>query len=696
MLATRLQSARQARFVGREDEKMLFRTALQASEPPFFVLHIYGPGGIGKTSLLQQFAIIAQESGVLSVYLDVRAVEPTPEAVNAALNRSFTGDPEKPLAQCIDPSARYVLLIDTYERLSVLDPWFRDAVLALLPENILVVLAGRTPLSSEWRADPGWQAVTRSIALRNLDPDESRAYLRRRDVPDIQMNAVLRFTHGHPLALSLVADVFAQRQDTAFTAEVAPPDVVRTLLAQFIQKVNDPLQQAALEVCPLLRLTTEPLLCRLLNIDDARSLFEWLQSLSFMEFGSEGLFPHDLAREALLADLRWRNPEGYAELHRRARAYYVGLLNESSGIAQQRILADLIFLHRDNPVIQGMYEWKVDGSFIADRLFNEDIPILRGYVHTHEGEESARIAEYWMRRQPEAVLLIRDRSRTPLGFVMMLDLMQVTTKDRLEDPVADKMLNYMDTKPPVRSGETATLFRYWMVGDSYQDVSPIQSMIFIHFVRHFISKQGLTHTFMTCADPDFWAPGFAYSEIKRMESLDFEIGGHTYGVYAHDWRIMPPAAWLELLGERELTTFTPGIAPAPVEQLFVLSEVEFASAVQSALKDYTRPEALRGSPLLRSRLVIDKAGIGAAESTRITTLRTLLKNAADTLLENPRQSKFYRPLHHTYFQPAETQEQAAELLDLPFSTYRRHLKSGIERVVGLLWAQELGGDRTRN
>jgi long-chain acyl-CoA synthetase len=33
----------------------------------------------------------------------------------------------------------------------------------------------------------------------------------------------------------------------------------------------------------------------------------------------------------------------------------------------------------------------------------------------------------------------------------------------------------------------------------------------------------------------------------------------------------------------------------------------------------------------------------------------------------------------------------AELLDLPFSTYRRHLKAGLTRVAELLWQKEIGG-----
>ena len=71
-------------------------------------------------------------------------------------------------------------------------------------------------------------------------------------------------------------------------------------------------------------------------------------------------------------------------------------------------------------------------------------------------------------------------------------------------------------------------------------------------------------------------------------------------------------------------------------------------------------------------------------------LRNLIRDLAESLQESPREAKFYRPLYHTYIQPAPTQEQAAEILDLPFSSFRRHLKSGVTRVTELLWAQEIG------
>src|SRR5262245_44993524 len=248
-----------------------------------------------------------------------------------------------------------------------------------LPENTLVVLASRNPLASTWRADPGWQSLTHVVSLRNLERTESIDYLSLRRVPADQHQAVLGFTYGHPLALSLVADVFAQRQDIQFQPETVP-DVVKTLLGQFVQKVPGPAHRAALEVCALVRLTTESLLADMLLVDDAHELFEWLQSLSFIERGLEGLFPHDLARESLIADLRWRNPEWYTELHQRARQHYLARLQQTTGPTQQRILFDYIFLHRDNALVRPFFEWKMGGSLITDFMQPADLSTLVAMV----------------------------------------------------------------------------------------------------------------------------------------------------------------------------------------------------------------------------------------------------------------------------------------------------------------------------
>ena len=101
-----------------------------------------------------------------------------------------------------------------------------------------------------------------------------------------------------------------------------------------------------------------------------------------------------------------------------------------------------------------------------------------------------------------------------------------------------------------------------------------------------------------------------------------------------------------------------------------------------------RPDLLGRNPLLRTRLVHDRAG---GEEPGAAALEVLVGAAVETLRAHPRDDKLWRAVERTYVRPAATQERAAAALGLPFSTYRRHLTHGVDRVVAWLWDQEVYG-----
>jgi hypothetical protein len=317
-------------------------------------------------------------------------------------------------------------------------------------------------------------------------------------------------------------------------------------------------------------------------------------------------------------------------------------------------------------------------------------------VATHEGAESARLAEYWFGRQPGHVTVYRDEKGLPLCFVAHVQLAQTSPEDRATDPAVAAAWRYLEAHAPLRMGEGATLFRFWMARDSYQAVSPTQTLLFGNVAQHYLTAPGLAFSFFPCAEAGFWEPLFAHLDLHRLREAEFAIGGRHFGVFGHDWRVTPPLAWLDILAEREIAGGGESAPPpATTAPLVVLSEPEFASAVRDALRDLARPDGLRDSPLLRSRLVTDRVGTGAGAADRLTALRNLVREAVESLRSAPRDAKLYRALHHTYIDPAPTQEAAAELLDLPFSTYRRHLSAGLVRVAEILWGHDIGSGGTR-
>src|SRR5436305_10485777 len=92
-LSDRLSAARHRQFVGRDYEKAVFQSALEAPELPFSVLHVYGPGGVGKTSLIKEFTYICVRLGVRYTYIDARNIEPAPESFISVLQVAMGVEP---------------------------------------------------------------------------------------------------------------------------------------------------------------------------------------------------------------------------------------------------------------------------------------------------------------------------------------------------------------------------------------------------------------------------------------------------------------------------------------------------------------------------------------------------------------------------------------------------------------------------
>lgn len=680
-----LRARRLRALVGRRAEVELFEAALAADEPPFSVLYLHGPGGIGKSTLLDVLAARAEASGAAVVRVDGRSVVPNRGGVVAALAAHLDGvEGGGPVAH---PSgARLVLVVDAVERLAPLDGWLRDDLLPRLPASTVTVLAGRAAPGAGWRADAAWRELLRVVALRNLGPDEARAYLAGGGVDPGLHDRVLALTHGHPLALSLVADLVVRGGAPAL--DPPPPDVVASLLRCFLDVVPTPQQRRALEVCALARATTEDLLRDVLAVDDAHPVFEWLRDLSFVEAGPDGLLPHDLARDVLDVELRWRDPEAYRQVFRAVRAHIHRRLGELDGIEQQRAIFDEKFVFRNLPSVLSPVDWEAWGESYPEPAQPGDREAVIGLVAAAEGPRSAAIAEAWWQRQPRAFHVVRDQRGDVRGMLALVRLYDGSTVEGPDfDPGARAAWDHAQRTAPPRPGEVVTQTRFVVDRDRYQAPSPTLNATPILTMQRYLQLPDLAWDFLTLADPDPLDDYFALADLPRAVGGDFVVGGRTFGLFAHDFRTVPVHTWLEVVTERALAQeVSPPPAAAP--DVVVLSQEAFADAARQALRDLLRSDLLAGNPLCRSRLVAQRSGGGATGSD---VLAEVVLEAVGSLRAHPRDVKRWRALHRTYLEPAGTQEQAAEALGLPFSTYRRHLTEGVERVVSLLWRDELHG-----
>ncbi len=696
-LGEHLRRARLRRFVGRSGEVELLRHAVHSLTTegsadggipePFRVLFLHGPGGVGKSSLLDLFADAAESEAVRVVRIDARLITPTRAAVLGALDNRL----EDRLDDGLDVHGPPVLLVDTFELLEPLEDWVRAELVPSLPGDTLVVLAGRRPPGARWLADPAWRDLLRVVCLRNLTPDDTRSYLAIEGIEPHLHERLQLLSHGHPLTLSLLVDAVRRRGDRAvFASLLDVPDLVGTLLTNIVDAAPSPLHRSALEAAAYARFTTEELLRAVFDAGDAAGeLFAWLRGLPFVEEGPYGLYPHDLVRDLLDVDLRWRDRHSYTQLHRRIRNEVIAQAEHAGEADRRQRVADLMFLARTHPPMARYFERFDMGVDRIDNVQPADREPILEMTRRHQGPEQAELVDFWLGRQPAGFRVFRGPEREVAGYAGRLALHEATAADLDHDPGTRAMWAYAQRHGPPRPGEQVLASRFFVDAEYGHGPSASLGLMTVWFVEDLVGQHGWAWDFIgTYEDEQPWAPVMDYIDFGRAREADFEIGRRRYVVFAHDWRRAGLREWLDRTAEGELGL--PTAPPHPHSPELVLSQPEFATAVRAALRDLHTPAALRRNPLLRSRLVRDQAG-GREPAA---ALEQLITEAAATLSADPREQGLFDVVNRTFLRPAPTQEQAAEMLHLSFSTYRRHRDRAVGRIVEWLWRRELHGAET--
>ena len=133
-------------------------------------------------------------------------------------------------------------MVDTAERLRLLDGWLRLTFLPSLPAHARVVLATRDAPGAVWRSSFG--ELLRAVPLGPLSPPDAGEVLRRAGLDETQAEWVNRFVRGHPLSLQLAASAIRERPDAPEDAVL--PTVVQELAALYLDGL-DPATREALD-----------------------------------------------------------------------------------------------------------------------------------------------------------------------------------------------------------------------------------------------------------------------------------------------------------------------------------------------------------------------------------------------------------------------------------------------------------------
>ena len=188
----------------------------------------------------------------------------------------------------------------------------------------------RTPA---WSADPGWRQLLRRLDLAVLPPAESVELLCRLGVPEDQRGRLAALGRGHPLTLTLLAEACAGGAVPTRLDQL--PQLVAELCRVLVREVPDADHRTGLATCAHAYRTTEDLLAATVG-PRAPEVWAWLAARPFVGRSGDGLHLHDLVRDVFDAEFAQRNPDAYVALHRTMRQHAVGRLLDPASLSRHR------------------------------------------------------------------------------------------------------------------------------------------------------------------------------------------------------------------------------------------------------------------------------------------------------------------------------------------------------------------------
>ncbi len=672
-----LEEVEAATFVGRDDALVrLAELAREAEGEPRLVV-VVGPGGAGKSCLVRQF--LRRSPPQSALWLSGERISPNADALEAALEARFAGG----FAGLGRGDTADVLVLDGFEKIAAVERFLVDEALPKAGSKLCVIVTTRT------RFEPGaplmkrMRALTREIVVPPLDEEDARTFLAKRRVPESDHAGIWEFSAGHPLALTIIADHYAQKPEFRFHPRLSA-DIIAILVAELVRDVPSPAHEDALYACCMPHALDEELLTAMLACAPAegRELFKWLGRLTFMERDHEGIVPHALVRNALYDDLLSNRPNAHLAFARNASEIMLARMNGSVPTrGHEQLLRALYMRRRAAPALDGFGMETLFQAYLKPSTA-ADIDELAAIVEHWEGRESSERYRRAFAHDSGLFYSLRDGGAEPVTINSYVTLRDLPEHVRRGDAVLEGAYELWRELEPEGKWDMAVA-RWWMTRKGYHALGPeLQPQTMCGPFLLATRAPGLRYVVFANAPPEVWEP-LAPSYGLRVTGRRVSTYGREMGLVVGDIHALSGGPQSPRMTVIHVTRFhihslaaLGEATPRPA-----LDEEAFASAVRSALAVLRRPHELSRSPLV---------DIGLAGGEGTAGVVAAFEAAFSALEAQPGYAESAKLLRATYLGASAKQEAIAADLGLPFGTYRHRLRRAHEELTAQLWATETG------